>query len=87
MVVDDVNTNPVIATRFNIESGDLVTGIPDITIEQYNSYSIQYSVHDPLNINAEVEFYSEGDLVNFNTISQVADTYSHRYTSYGVKRK
>lgn len=85
MVVDDINTNPVIATRFNIESGNLVTGIPDITIEQYNSYSIQYSVHDPLNINAEVEFYSEGELVNFNTISQIADTYSHRYTSYGVK--
>lgn len=85
MVTNDGNTTPIIATRFDIDSGVLLTGTPQINIDQYNSYSIQYAVHDPLNINAEVEFYSDGELINSNSVLLVRDTFSHRYTTYGIK--
>lgn len=83
IVVEEENKKPVIATRFEYEDGTIITGIPYINMEQYDSYTIPYAVYDPINTSAEVKFYSNDELVSVNNVLFTKDNFSYRYITFG----
>ena len=86
IVYEEGNIKPVVATRFEFEDGSLITGgIPHISIEQYDSYDLPYAVYDPNNVMAEIEFFSDNDLVGVNNILFQRDVFSYRYNQSGNK--
>mgnify|MGYP003291452887 CR=1 FL=1 len=47
VIYEEGNARPIVASRFEYEDGSLITGIPYIDIEQYDSYSLPYAVMTP----------------------------------------
>lgn len=79
------NSNPIIACRLNYFDSDLISGTPEIKIEQYDSYGIQYAVYNPNSSTADIEFYSEGELVSSTTQDFTVDEFIYRYNVAGEK--
>lgn len=84
IVYEEGVKRPLVATRFEYEDGSLVTGIPYIDVEQYDSYSLPYAVYDPSNVTADVDFYSGNELVSANNLIFTRDTFTYRYINHGT---
>ena len=85
IVIEDGNSTPAFACRFDYEDGDtLISGTPITTVKQYDLFNLNYYVYDS-NAVREVSFYSEGIPVGSNTFSDAAATIKYRYTTSGNK--
>ena len=84
-ITNEGNNTPIIACRINYFDGNLVSGNPEIEIEQYDSYGIQYAVYSPNSAKSTVEFYSENELVNSTSQEFTVDEFRYRYNVAGEK--
>lgn len=86
IIYEEGINNPIISIRIDYLDGRLVSGNPQIDIEQYDSYTLTYSVFDPSLVSAQAEFFSDGELVDSSLIESSTKEFKYRYTSSGIKK-